>query len=212
MADEQQQPEATGTPPTASAPAPAPQVSPAAQERIFTQTELNHIVGREVAKERERLARRAPEPEAKQGEAPKGEDPKPDELGRLNEQLNTLAARLEESEFAAKVAGLAITAEQRDVLRKLWNPAAPEAMDAAIKAFGVGAPKPAAIAPAPVYSPGPAHGAPEGSMERDATKWSKDYIDQLRASGEFKAKLEEYRNSLPGGGADLFRRRIPKAG
>lgn len=189
---------------------PAPPQPPAPPaEKTFTQDEVNVIVQRRLAQEREK---RPPAPEAKLGEAPKGEDPKPDDLSRLNEQLSTLSARLAESEFATKVAGLALDEKQKGVLKALWNPAAPEAMDAAIEAFGVGKPKPATSTAPPAYSPAAANGAPDGAMERDATKWTSDYIAQLRADGKFRERLEEYRNSLPGGGADLFRKRIPKAG
>jgi hypothetical protein len=52
-------------------------------------------------------------------------------------------------------------------------------------------------------------GAPREVLDNDATRWSRDYIERMQADGTFKAELEKFRNSLPGGSNGLFRRKIP---
>jgi hypothetical protein len=211
MADEQSNAEGTGAAPTqAQAAAPAPQAQAA---RVFSQEEVDAIVEARLAKQRARLTKAKPEPEAPQGEASKGDDPTTGKFQELTEQVAGLAAQLKRSEadrtFAEKVQGFQLSSEQRQVLRAMWNPDAPDTVDAAIKAFGVGQPRPA---DAPRYrDPGAPSGAPEAAMEVDATKWSADYIAQLRSSGKFLEELEKFRSRMPGGGAGLFRKRIPKA-
>ena len=199
------------TPPPADgngAPPVPPQSAPTG-ERTFTQEEVNGIVERRLAEERRK---KAPAPEAKQGDPPNGNDPQPDQLSKLTEQLGALTARLSKSEadtaFAEKVAGLPLTKEQRDILRGM----PPESVDAAIQAFGLANKANQPNSPVPSYqSPGAPSGAPEEVMQSNAVTWTKDYIDQLRAEGKLLDEVEKWRRQMPGGGAGLFRRRIPKA-
>lgn len=203
MADEQ-----TTSAEGSGAPPPAPTPTPPA-ERVFTQEEVNAIVGQRLAEERRK---KAPTPEVKQGDAPKGADPEPDQLSKLFEQVGALSAQLQKSEadraFAEKVGGIQLSKEQRDLLRGLPS----EQVDAAIKAFGLGAPAKAPTAEAPTYrSPGAVVGAPDEVMQADATKWTSDYISQLQSEGRLLDEVEKWRRGIPGGGQGLFRRRIPKA-
>lgn len=119
------------------------------------------------------------------------------------------AAPLIDYDAIGAAAAKAFAAQQSAVAEQAKTQEAQLAQIAASVAQKLGLPTPGSVPPLPVYSPGVAVGAPDGSMERDATKWTADYIAQLRAGGKFREKLDEYRESLPGGSSGLFRRKIP---
>lgn len=63
---------------------------------------------------------------------------------------------------------------------------------------------PTADAAPPTYrSPGAPAGAPPETLTRDATKWSRDYVQRLQSDGSFLKELEAFRASLPGGAGGI---------
>jgi hypothetical protein len=209
MADETDKPE--GAADGAQAGTSTASESSEAKERTFTQAELNAIVAREKAK-----AERAAEKRVRQD--PEGTPKKETPPAPGSEDL------------AAKLAALEAKAALAEAMTELdWKPSKDDAelLREAFKNGGEAAMqklaarlKPQAPAetgrpvddPTKKYrDPGAPSGAPPEVLDRDATKWSGTYVEQLRSEGKLLAEVEKFRGSLPGGGGGLFRKRIPEA-
>lgn len=179
------------------------------RERTFTQAELDAIVAKRVAKAEKATERRLRET-----------DPNP-------AQKKEPPPAPGSDDLAAKLAALEAKAAVADALAELdWKPSKDDAelLRSAFKSGGEPAmqklagrlkPQQAEVktvdSPADKYkSPGAPSGAPSEVLDRDATKWSRDYIERLESEGKLLPELEKYRGSLPGGGGGLFRKRIPK--
>lgn len=193
--------------------APAPSAAGEGQEpreRTFSQADLDAIVAKRVAKAERAAERRVRGELESQPKQTKEPPPAPGS--------DDLAAK-----FAAMESKLALTEaiseldwkpskDDAELLRDAFKSGGQAAMDKLANRL-----KPAAGAvdskpadDAKYRSPGAPSGAPPEVLDRDATKWSADYIARLKDSGDFKKELEKYRGNLPGGGGGLFRKRIPK--
>ncbi len=143
--------------------------------------------------------------------------PPNDQLTDLMSKVESLGEKLLQSEndrsFAERIQGLAVTDKQRNVLRNAYSADDSSQFDSLVDAFGItagDATQPETEA-APTYqSPGGVSAPPVELTERDATRWTRDHIDRMKENGTFLSRLEQYRDSLPGGGNGVFRRRIPK--
>lgn len=177
------------------------------QEESIPKSKVEAIVRDRL--ERDRKSRAKQEPAAP---APK-EDPKPTDPGYAE-----LKAKLD---FAESMDDLdwKPSKDDRETLRDMFLAKGAEGMkklaDRLKPAASPSAPAAAAPTepPAPTgpgyKSPGAPAGAPPEVLDRDATKWSPDYIQRLRENGTFLQELEKYRGSLPGGDNGIFRKRIP---
>jgi hypothetical protein len=212
MADDEDKPD-SGDSATATG---AAGETPEAQERTFTQAQLDVIVATRSAK-----AAKAAEKRVRSEY----------EGANTNSQSATKkeAEQPGSEDWAAKVAALEQKAAISDAMNELdWKPTKDQA-ETLRDAFKSGGQtlfdrlatliKPTAGTQQteakkmddPTYnSPGAPSGAPADVLERDAVRWSKDYIDRMRADGTFKDAIEKYRASLPGGNNGLFRKRIPR--
>lgn len=205
MADEEKPESADDAPATAAA-----GESQESRERTFTQAELDVIVAKRVAKAEKAADRRHRESEPSTAQK-KEPPPAPGN-----------------DELVAKIAAMEVKAAMAEAISELdWKPSKDDAdlLRDAFKSGGqpaldklAGRLKPQTTTetksmddPGKKYKdPGAPGGAPPEVLDRDATKWSLDYINRMRDDGTFKAELEKYRQSLPGGGGGLFRKRIPK--
>lgn len=190
--------QATGTAPAATPPEP--------QVKTFTSEQVEDIVRSRL--DRDRKNRQKSETPA----APK-EEAKP-----ATGDVAELRAKLEFSE-ALDDLDWKPSKDDREHLRKMFLALGRDEMAKLADRIKPLASAPAAqTAPetpangngAPYKSPGAPAGAPPEVLENDATKWSADHIRRLQADGNLLKELEKYRNSLPGGGNGIFRKRIPK--
>lgn len=212
----------------------APPVTPTATngssqgEKTFTQAELDaHILAakQKAARATEKKVRQ--EYEAKQ-QPTQTETPKVEAKAETDDAA---ALRKELAEFKADAAFNEILAEngfnldkaQRKTMRKLFDPAEPDAIIETITSLGIGKAKAPEAPPTPVSAapsvaqpkpiptspdPGGPNGAPSGEGHRDPKYWSKDHIQRLQREGRLIAEIEAWRDTLPGGGGPF--RRHPK--
>ena len=107
------------------------------------------------------------------------------------------------------------TKDDAEILRESFKSGGQAAFDrlaSRLKPAPAAAEKSPEAKPSGTYaSPGAPSGAPADVLERDASKWSRDHVERLKADGTFLQELEKYRASLPGGGGGVFRKRIPQA-
>lgn len=178
--------------------------SPPAQEEMVPKARVEEIVRDRLARDRQARAKEQPATTAKKEEPPPSGD---DTRSRLE-----FMEALDELDWKP-------TRDDKELLRATMVSQGREAMDklaSRLKAAAPStspAPAPGTPPPAegPTYrSPGAPSGATQDVFERDATKWDSNTIARLKSDGTFLSKLEEYRQSLPGGSNGLFRKRIPK--
>lgn len=179
------------------------------KERTFSQAELDAIVAKRVAK-----AEKAAERRVRESDQPAQKKENPPASGS--------------EDLAAKLAALEAKAAMAEAMAELdWKPSKDDAelLRDAFKSGGeaamqklAGRLKPQSTQevkpvddPAKYKSPGAPSGAPPEVLDRDAVRWSADYVARLRENGTFLSELEKYRGTLPGGGGGLFRKRIPNA-
>lgn len=178
------------------------------KERTFTQAELDAIVAKRVAKAEKAAERRYREPEPntpQKKETPPA--PGSDDLASKLAALETKAAIAEAmaeldwkpSKEDAEILRDAFKSGGEAAMQKLANRLKPQTET-----------KPVDDPTGKYKSPGAPSGAPAEALDRDATKWSADYVERLRGEGSLLKELEKYRGSLPGGGGSLFRKHIPK--
>jgi hypothetical protein len=178
------------------------------RERTFTQAELDAIVAKRVAKAEKAAERRLREPETKPAQSK--EPPSAPSSDDLVSEVAALKSRLALTE-AMDDLDWKPSKEDAELLRDAFKSGGAAAMH---KLAGRLKPqqetKPVDDPTGKYKSPGAPSGAPPEVLDRDATKWSRDYVERLRQEpGAFKRELEAFRNSLPGGGGGLFRKRIP---
>jgi hypothetical protein len=192
-------------------------VSPEAQERMFSQDALDAIVAKRVAKAEKAAERRVrSEYEAQNSTAQKKDTQPTQGSDDIRTELAELKAK---AAYAEAIAELDWKPSKTDA--ELLRDAFKSGGEASMQKLA-GRLKPATQQPAQeqnvndasndkkYQSPGAPSGAPVEVLDRDATKWSKDYIERMRGEGTFLKELEKFRNSLPGGGGSVFRKRIPK--
>lgn len=204
MSDDNPDDKAESPPPDAAATAAENQ-----PDRKFSQDDVDKIVTKRLAADRRA---RAKEQEAK-ASSPTKEDDRP--TGQTADPgIAELKAKLEFREALDDLEWKP-SKEDRDTLADMFSA---KGLDAMTKLATRLKPAPAETSKSEpptgggtYRSPGAPSGAPPEVLDRDATRWSKDYIDQQRAAGTFLSELEKYRGSLPGGSNGLFRKRIPKA-
>jgi hypothetical protein len=210
-----------GDPPEATAGGEAPpldgppEAEPApvnATERVFTQAEMDAIIGERLRRDR---AARAPAAPAAPAPAPTpAKTQTPQELAAELAQIKAQLAFSDTLSTLPEAARLSL--EQRTALRQLFDPANPQALAETIKLFAPAtapaaeAPAPAAEPPAPFVAGGSAPGAPPREPSLNPLAWDKSDIDAMKQRGEFRQNLDKWRSSLPGG-APLFKRHVPKS-
>ncbi len=194
------------TNPPQETPTAAPPAEETPQEDLIPKSKVEQIVRDRL--ERDRKTRSKQEPVAP---APR-EEPKPSDPGyaELKAKLD-FAEALDELDWKP-------SKDDREHLRDAFNKGTEAMLKLAVRLKPPGTTTPPAAAaptepPAPTgpgyKSPGAPAGAPPEVLDRDATKWSKDYIERLRENGTFLQELDKFRGSLPGGGNGVFRKRIP---
>jgi hypothetical protein len=233
MADDETKPtETTETTSTETSTAPRGETE---GSKAFTQEQVDELIAKRVAKVERKYEKRLSEIESK-GEPKPKDPPKPapkqeaqtqtqpdgrvDDIAASVEQLKAdLAKRDGDAKFAEAIneAGLSLDKKQREIARRLFDPEDVEGSMDNLKALGIGAAKPEPATEtkeepkaATYTSPGGANGPPVETFENNPTKWDRDYIDRLQQEGTFMEKLTAWRDSLPGGGQGIFRKRIPK--
>ena len=198
MADEQ-------TPPPADPPSPPPEPPKPPDERVYSKTELDAIVRGKVA-EAQRKAAKPNKPEPSDDLAAR--------LAAIEEHNRRLTDELTwASALASTPEAARLSASQKALLRKAFDPASPEALADLIRDnFATPAPpesKPVAPAlPGIPFTAGAPSGAPR-EVDENPLKWSRADIDRMKARGEFLPAIERFRSTLPGG-SSLFRRKVPK--
>ena len=210
-----------GDPPDAPAGGEAPPLSgPPAEStptgdppgRVFTQAEVDSIVGDRLR--RDRTARAQVAPAAPAPAPPPAKTQTPQDMAA---ELAAIKAQLAFSDTLSTLPEAArLSLEQRSALRKLFDPSNPEALADTVRLFApIPAPAaepsaPAATPPTPFVAGGSAPAAPPREASLDPLTWTKSDIEAMQQRGEFRSNLDKWRNSLPGG-APLFTRRVPKA-
>lgn len=208
-------PPATETQVTEEQPAPAQP-----QERTFSQAEVDDILKDRLARER-----RKHKPKA-QTSTP--QPPPQTESPEIAEKVALLERRLAEQQFEAVALKKGITSDAAlSVLKSAFMAEAPEDpgkwIDDRKSAFVAPAPPPESepqpepgtqsqAQPQPTLATG---GAPtqvqkDFSGEVDVMKLTRDDISRLQRTGKFHTVLQRYRDSLPGGGNGVFKKRLPK--
>jgi hypothetical protein len=199
---------------TTSAVEPEAATEPAAEakpERTFTQEEVTKLLAKEYSKGKSKGKREAKaELESKPVET-KAKETEPKEELVSRAELDAFRAELE---LERKLSGKELSEEELQTIREN-----PSAADALIEAYMNKAEKPPAVAetesaspPEPAQdTPGSARGAPAHVREMDALKWTRDDVERMVRDGTFLQRVNEYRDSLPGGANGIFRRRIPTA-
>lgn len=181
------------------------------QEKLYTSAQMEHAIRERL--ERDRKSRSKPEAPTAQKKEPQP-TPSNEELAavvadlKAKHEVNEAIVELDwkPSKDDAETLREAFKSGGRPLFDKLAARLKPAAPAAATKEAAT-----AAVPNAAAYkSPGAPSGAPPEVLEQDATKWSADYVQRLKSDGTLLTKLEEYRNSMPGGGGGLFRKRIPK--
>lgn len=218
------------TPGTGTSTQPQQQSPPQQTEgKTFTQAEVDAIVAKAKSKAEKaaekRLTQTAP---TAQPNTPPAATAAPAGETDLASQLAQLTQRLDQSEadraFAETIATVGGDIEKLKELRPLFDPNKPDAFIEKAKKLGLAAAPPRkgddddeddgnpgnSQAPSMFRSPGAPSGPPSGVIENDPTKWTKDYIQRLRADGTFLKEIEKWAETLPGGGNGVFRKRIPK--
>jgi hypothetical protein len=174
------------------------------QESVFTQTELNNIVAREVAKAKRSVKKAQPTIKQQEPTTSAGES---DAIKALTEQFQSLASlvsdQVTEKEFEAKTSGLQMDGDDRASL-KLSFQSDPELFSrqvAKMKAkheppapkgegfSGIGAPNPIAAQ----------------DRETDPMNWDADTVARYRADGTFLKRIADHKATLPGGSGGLFK-------
>jgi len=185
------------------------------QEQVFTKAQveamikdrvdrLNEVRRKEVGGLKDELekVKAAPPPSQKSADSSVG-DPS---------IVEKLQKRLQDMEFEQLVGGFKPTEEQRNYLRRVFDPENPREVLEMAKAFGLGAEKPAATPESqpPQFQSGGAPAARQpGEVSDNPITWTKDDIARLQREGSFLRRVEEYANRLPGGSGGLFKKRIP---
>ncbi len=175
------------------------------QERTFSAKEVEAIV-----KDRLARAKREPKPEQKA-------QPKKEEASAPSDDLSSIKERLAFQDALDDLTdGLdwKPSKEDRALLRSMFKAGGAEQMAALAERLKAGGNGPASsAAPAVASPPGKPYVEPKGApnspadvVEENPTKWSRSYIDRLKAEGTFTKKLEAYYGSGQGG---LFRKPIP---
>lgn len=181
------------------------------RERTFSQADVDAIVAKRVAKA-EKAAERRVRGELESQTTQKKEPPPAPGSDDLAAKFAAMEAKVALTEAIAEL-DWKPSKDDAELLRDAFKSGGQAALD---KLAGRLKPQTAAETkpmdePGPRYkSPGAPSGAPPEVLDRDATKWSADYIARMREDGTFFAELEKFRASLPGGGGGLFRKRIPK--
>lgn len=178
------------------------------KESVFTQSELNSIVAREVAKAKRSVKKAQPtkqEPTASTGESFEA-------IAALTAQVEALTqmttARAADEDFAAKVAGIEMDSDERASLRLAFsgNPELFARQVAKHKAkheppvvegeafAGIGAPNPIAAQ----------------DRETNPMEWTADTVARYRADGTFLKRIADYKATLPGGSGGLFKAKVHK--
>ena len=179
-------------------------------ERTFTQAELNKFLAKETSKLKRKMSREAKE---KAVSAPAHTEESNDQNERLDQLLETvesLKARLDEQQTSSKVKNLlasypGLSDEHAGMVATMYKTDAAQATKLAelFSKSSESAPEPSGPG---FKSPGAPAPTPEIDRALDPRSWTKDDISRMRSDGSFKANLEKYRNSLPGGGGGLFRK------
>ncbi len=179
------------------------------KERTFTQAELNAIVAKEKAKEARATEKRL----RQESDAAQKKEPSP---APGSEELLAKVAALEAKTMLAEAfeeLDWKPSKEQSDILRDVFKTGGADVMKrvAATMRPAQQATTEAKVDDAGRYkSPGAPSGAPREVLEGDATKWSRDYVEQLRSQGKLLSEIGRWRTTLPGGGDGLFRKRAAK--
>ncbi len=184
-----------------------------AAERVFTQAEMDAIIGERLRRDR---ATRAPVPPPVAPAAPAADPSKKPSTQDVIAEMAELKARVAFAETLAALPEAAqLSIEQREAARRLFDPANPAGMADTLKLFAAPVPaEPAAPAEAPAsngtpFVPGAAPAAPPREQALNILAWDKSDIAAVQQRGEFRQKLDEYRASLPGG-APMFSRHMPR--
>lgn len=182
------------------------------RERTFSQAEVDAIVARRVSKAEKAAEKRVRGELDTQPQAQKKETPPAPGSEDHASKLAALEARLALADAMAEL-DWKPSKEDSELLRDAFKSGGSEAMQklaGRLKPQSTSEAKPVDDPAGTYKSPGAPSGAPRETLERDATRWTRDAIDRMRADGTFKAELEKFRASLPGGGGGLFRKRMPK--
>ena len=179
-------------------------------EKMFTQNEVNAFLAKETSKIKRRLRKQPKQPiETDQPSADEGSatvQALEKILSRLESLESATATAKKDDSFEAVLAGREIDSDVRNLLYQTFDPANPDATAVMIAKLA-----PAPEAPAQGYS---SPGAPSKSADTmrglDPMQWSKDDIEVLKREGRFLESLEQWRESLPGGGNGLMATKLRK--
>lgn len=187
-------------------------------ERMLPQSKVNEILQTRLREVNEQSQKRqgeleaqnkqlqadlaaAQQPKKEETKAPKVDDETQRDIANIKAQL---AKQDMDLRFAQRVAGMKLTDKQRELLRQVFET---DSFDSLVSEFKIGE-NPAA--PAPIVALGAASSAPDGALEVDARRWSKDDVSRMMSDGTFLKRLDQFRNSLPNGAGSIpFRRRVP---
>jgi len=190
------------------------------EEPRYTKEQLSRAIARETAKVQRRYERKlesvAPMTETKPEAQPEPQA-QPDVAAKLAQLEEDMAFK----DALLDLGGVPLDGAKRKALRAFFDPSKPEGLSDAYSALWPGD-KPAPIASEPKseikavdiptvgaqYAPGAAK--PQAvEPVADPRQWDAADIQRLRDRGDFLAKIEEWRATLPGN-ASVFRRKPPK--
>ncbi len=174
------------------------------QESTFTQSELNKIVAREVAKAKRSVKKAQPSTQQEPSiSTEQTADPRLDiVLEKLAAFEEANKAKEQQSAFLADVAGLHLSDVDKDAARVLHG-ASPDLFAKFI------ADRKSADAPPAPQGPGfsgiPAPNAiPTSDRQTNPIDWTQEDIAVMRKNGTFLKRVNEYKAGLPGGAGGLF--------
>ncbi len=166
--------------------------------KTFTQEDLNRF----LAKEKAKLERKyeAQINQTKTTVPAKNESPPPasSDVTALQQKLEKLEASMRDQSFAAAVAGLEMSDEDREALREVYGT---KAFDLAVKPFKASkaTPPPALSAATAKTTPGMTpSGPPQLDREHGLTGATKDDVSRWKADGSLLKRAEFHRNSMGG--------------
>jgi hypothetical protein len=178
-------------------------------EKVFTQDEVNALLAKESAKLKRRLKKQTPTTIEEQ-KPPNGMEVVSQSLDKILSRLERLEGnevqKTKETSFNSLISDRKVDDDLRGLLFASYDPANEEKTISILNKLA----PPNSVPETNYRSPGAPTSPTELRTGTNPLAWTGDDCDVLISEDRFLESIEKWRETLPGGGSNLFSRKLKK--